>query len=190
MERYYTYKVTFPGFKWFYYGYHKDKGKPYFGSPITHKWVWDLYEAEVQILEWFETREEAIEVEKRLIRPFLKDPSCLNEHCGGRFGDDALRKSVETRRSSGIGFFTSENNPATFQTCSDGGKIGGKLPWWTNGSENKRSLECPGDGWKRGRSVTWRWFNNGRKNVRSQECPVGFTPGRLIPQDNRGKFKK
>ena len=25
-------------------------------------------------------------------------------------------------------------------------------PWWTNGSENKRSFECPGPGWERGMS--------------------------------------
>ncbi len=188
MKRYYIYKVTFPGFKWFYYGYHKDNGRPYFGSPITHKWIWDFYEAEVQILEWFDTREQAIEAEKRLIRPFLKDPFCLNEHCGGRFGDSALKRSVETRRLGSIGFFTSENNPATFETCSEGGKIGGKMPWWNNGLENARSFICPGEGWVKGRLVTWRWFTDGKQNIRSKECPKGFKPGRSMSRNNEGKF--
>lgn len=35
--------------------------------------------------------------------------------------------------------------------ASLGGKISGKLPWWTNGVETKKSNHCPGDGWYRGR---------------------------------------
>jgi hypothetical protein len=83
--QFFTYRVTFPGFPWFYFGWHKENGKPYFGSPKTHKWIWEFYEYEIQILEWFDTQEKAQELEKRLIRPFLNDNNCLNEHCGGGF---------------------------------------------------------------------------------------------------------
>jgi len=31
-----------------------------------------------------------------------------------------------------------------------GGKITGKMFWWNNGTENKRAIHCPGDGWVRG----------------------------------------
>ena len=82
VKRHYTYKITFPGFPWYYYGVHTDNGKPYFGSPCTHKWIWDFYDCEVQILEWFETREEAVSLERRLILPFLNEANCLNERCG------------------------------------------------------------------------------------------------------------
>jgi hypothetical protein len=81
-KHHYTYKITFPGFPWYYYGVHTDNGKPYFGSPRTHKWIWDFYDCEVQILEWFETRDEAASLERRLILPFLNETNCLNERCG------------------------------------------------------------------------------------------------------------
>ena len=189
MGKFYTYKITFPGFKWYYYGYHKYDGKPYFGSPVTHKWVWDFYDCEVQILEWFENRDDAINAERRLIRPFLKDPDCLNEHCGGHFGDAALKKSLKTRRENKIGVFAPDYiPPGTFETCSAGGKVGGKFPWWNNGSQNTRSLGCPGEGWAKGRLVAWRWFNDGVKNIRARECPEGCSPGRLMPRNKEGKF--
>ena len=101
--KHYTYKVTFPGFPWFYFGVHTDNGKPYFGSPKTHKWLWGFYECEVQILEWFESRKEAEEVEDRLIKHFIKDLNCLNEHWGqywtGKFsgrGAESQPKSVRS----------------------------------------------------------------------------------------------
>jgi hypothetical protein len=92
--KHYTYKVTFPGFPWFYFGVHTDNGKPYFGSPRTHKWVWSFYDCEVQILEWFGTREEAVSVESRLIKHFLNDPNCLNEHYGTAFSLESSKKGA------------------------------------------------------------------------------------------------
>jgi hypothetical protein len=136
---YYTYKVTFPGLPWFYYGYHRDNGKPYFGSPSTHKWIWDFYECEIQILEWFETREEALSVEQRLIRPFLNDPFCLNEACGGQPSGEARKrgasqagknqpkevkrqnglKSQEVHRQNGTGVFCRDNQIRAAQISAE-----------------------------------------------------------------------
>ena len=82
---------------WFYYGVHTDNGRPYFGSPKTHKWRWSFYEHEITILEWFETREEADAVEKRIIAYFLDNPDCLNECAGGKFSLEALRRGALTR---------------------------------------------------------------------------------------------
>jgi len=82
---------------WFYYGVHTDNGRPYFGSPKTHKWRWDFYEHEITILEWFETREEADAVEKRIIDHFLNDVNCLNECAGGKFSLESLRRGALTR---------------------------------------------------------------------------------------------
>ena len=188
-SRFYTYRVTFPGFPWFYYGVHRDNGKPYFGSPVTHKWIWDFYECEVQILEWFNSWEEALAVEQRLIRPFLDHPNCLNEHCGGNLSPAACRRGHSTMRENKIGIFSPDfPNPSTFDSCSSGGKIGGKLPWWNNGTKNARSLYCPGQGWVQGRLVAWKWFNNGQNNIRSNNCPPGYVPGRVMPRDKAGKF--
>jgi hypothetical protein len=97
--KHYTYKVTFPGMPWYYWGVHTDNGKPYSGSPVTNKWYWDFYEHEVQILERFETREEATIIEVRLIKHTINDPNCLNEQYGPAF---------------------------TLEDCSKGGKKGGR----------------------------------------------------------------
>ena len=95
--KHYVYKITFPGMPWFYYGVHTDNGRPYFGSPKTHKWRWDFYEHEITVLEWFETREEADTVEKRIIAHFLNDVNCLNECAGGKFSLESLRRGAKTR---------------------------------------------------------------------------------------------
>ena len=92
MMKHFTYKITFPGMPWFYYGVHTDNGRPYFGSPKTHKWIWIFYEHEIQILEWFENRREAEQVEDRLIKHFIDDPHCLNEHYGGHWTEEARTK--------------------------------------------------------------------------------------------------
>jgi hypothetical protein len=81
----YTYRVKFPSQRWFYFGLHStnDLKDGYSGSPRTHKQKWDLYSWEFEILEFHPTREEAKEVENRLIRPFVNDPMCLNEVVNG-----------------------------------------------------------------------------------------------------------
>lgn len=98
--KHYTYKVTFPGMPWYYWGVHTDNGKPYFGSPKTHKWIWEFYEFEIQILEWFETRQEAEAVEDRLIKHTINDPNCLNEHWGGGFSIESCKKGGRSCASS------------------------------------------------------------------------------------------
>jgi hypothetical protein len=121
--KHYTYKITFPGMPWYYWGVHTDNGKPYYGSPTTHKWLWKFYDFEVQILEWFETRKEAEAVEDRLIKNTWDDPNCLNEHYGGHFSQIGRLKGLETLREKGLGIF----DPANRADPSTGGKIGGKV---------------------------------------------------------------
>jgi hypothetical protein len=107
--KHYTYKVTFPGTPYFYWGVHTDNGKYYSGSPCTNKWVWDFYEHRVQILEWFEDRRKAEKVEDRLIKHFINDPNCLNDHYGGFFTEESrlkgALKAVETNRKNGTSVF-------------------------------------------------------------------------------------
>jgi hypothetical protein len=161
--RIYTYKITFPYQGWWYWGVHKEKvhGEPYFGSPTTHKSKWDWFYHEIQILEFFDSWDEARIVEKRLIKPDLNNPNCLNENNCGGFSIQASKKGCE------IG-------------ASKGGKLGGPMPWWNNGKDNTRSYECPGEGWVRGSLMNWKWWNNGFENVRAPECPEGYSRGRLI----------
>jgi hypothetical protein len=100
--RIYTYKITFEEVPYYYYGMHEEKvyDEEYWGSPYTNKWCWDFYTPKKQILEIFGSRQDAGEIERRLIKSvYNTDKWCLNENCGGTFSLD---------------------------TCSRAGKIGGK----------------------------------------------------------------
>lgn len=97
--RIYTYKITFKGTPYWYWGVHKEKkfGEAYFGSPTTNKWYWDFYEPQIEILEFFPYTDagwaEARNVEQRLIRPDLNHSCCLNERCGGTVSLAVARKA-------------------------------------------------------------------------------------------------
>ena len=109
---YFTYKITFrdlPGY--FYYGRHKYKGKPYFGSPKTWSQLWEQFEPEIQILQWYETAEEVDEAETAILKATWKEKYSLNEHAGNCFSEEDCRKSaqlmnrhpntIESRKKSG-----------------------------------------------------------------------------------------
>ena len=118
--RIYTYKITFEEVPYYYYGIKKEKyfNQEYWGSPYTHKWIWDFYTPKKQILEIFPFTDEgwieAQEVEKRLIKPFYNyDKWCLNESCGGKISlgilkDNGRRNGKingKKHRELGTGFF-------------------------------------------------------------------------------------
>jgi len=83
--RIYIYKITFEEVPYYYYGSKKEKyyNQEYWGSPVTHKWMWKFYTPKKQILQLFDTREEANAIENRIIKHFINEPYCLNENCGG-----------------------------------------------------------------------------------------------------------
>jgi len=108
---------------WFYFGVHTENGKPYFGSPKTHAWRWKIYNYEIQILEWFKTRKEAEQVEDRIIKHFIDDTNCLNEHYGGHFSEGSQLRGVQTQKERGTGLF----DPANRCDPSIGGKFGGPV---------------------------------------------------------------
>jgi len=98
--RIYIYKITFEEVLYYYYGVHKEKryNEYYMGSPMTHKWMWDFYTPQKQILEIFDYTDEgwleANKIEQRLIKPFFNtDNWCLNESCGGNISLEILRKN-------------------------------------------------------------------------------------------------
>ena len=98
--RIYTYKITFEEVPYYYYGVHKEKkfDEYYMGSPCTHKWCWELYTPNKQILEIFPFTDEgwleANKVEQRLIKPvFNTDKWCLNESCAGTLSIEQTRKA-------------------------------------------------------------------------------------------------
>jgi hypothetical protein len=157
--RIYIYKITFEEVPYFYYGVHREKkyGEYYMGSPVTNKWAWSIYTPKKQILQEFDSAEEAHEVEVRIIKYFLnKDPNCLNANAGGLF----LYRSGEKHHSYG-------------------------KKWWNNGVENVISSEFPGEGWMHGkihRSNNYKrgkdspntektWWNNGEEEVFTKVKP-------------------
>jgi len=85
-----------------------------------------MYDHEIQILEWFNSRKEAEEVEDRLIKHFLNDLNCLNEHYGGHFSEGAHLKGIQTQRERGIGLFDSANRCDPSIAGRAGGPIGGR----------------------------------------------------------------
>jgi len=103
--RIYTYKITFPHQGWWYWGAHKETkyDETYDGSPVTHIDKWEKYEYEKQILEFFDDWDEAKSVEKRLIRPDLNNPLCLNENEGGNLSSAACSKGGKTGAGGKIG---------------------------------------------------------------------------------------
>ena len=153
--RIYLYKITFEEVPYYYYGVHKEKkfNEYYMGSPVTHKWCWELYTPKKQILELFEFSDkgwiEAQEVENRLIKLFYNtDKWCLNAHCGGIISLEVLRKNARRNFEEKKAIFSLtmeemvENGKMLYKnkigihgrtkedrkkSSSNGGKIGGKI---------------------------------------------------------------
>jgi len=133
--RIYIYKITFEEVSYYYYGVHKEKvfGEEYWGTPVTHKWCWELYTPKKQILEVFDYTDEgwikAQEIEKRIIKQFYnEDKWCLNENCGGKFSikhqKEAAKKSGLSHKQNGTGFFklTKKERSELSKKC---GRMGG-----------------------------------------------------------------
>lgn len=116
--KYYTYKVTFkdlPGY--FYYGKHKDNGKPYFGSPKTWRRLWSLFEPEVQVLQWYKTAKEVGSAEKAIIRATWDDKYSLNENAGGSFSEEVCRKNGKKTGPDTVKAMLDHPNTKESQKC-------------------------------------------------------------------------
>lgn len=131
--RIYTYKITFEEVQYYYYGMKAEKvyDEEYWGSPKTHKWCWELYTPKKQILETFNSREDADEVERRLIKPvYNTDKWCLNENCGGLFSLDtcsrAGKKGGNKNKKNGTGIFKLSAEERK-EVSKKAGIIGGKV---------------------------------------------------------------
>jgi hypothetical protein len=110
--RIYLYKITFEEVSYYYYGVHKEKkfDEYYMGTPVTHKWCWELYTPKKQILEIFEFSDEgwleAQKVEERVIKPFYNDDKwCLNEKCGLKYSLQTSRKNGNRAKNLKTGIF-------------------------------------------------------------------------------------
>lgn len=96
-----------------------------------------------------------------------KGGSTTKENNSGIFREDLQHKRSEwaklgaqalddagTRGGYATKKWIEDNPEKQKKNASDGGKKGGKkvgsMYWWNDGTHNKKSFECPGDGWVRG----------------------------------------
>lgn len=59
----------------------------------------------------------------------------------------------DERKNISITTKNAMNTSEIKKKCSIGGTMTGKKPYWTNGILNKRQFECPGPGWRRGKTI-------------------------------------
>lgn len=168
--RIYTYKITFEGAPYWYWGAHKEKvfGELYLGSPKYHKGVWEIYEAKIEILDVFPYTDQGWEsatlAEREYIKPDLNNPLCLNEHCGGSFSLESRRKGGRKGGSSNARNKTGFCGRSLDQMREQGIKLGeiyGKLNGEANVKQKRgfcgRTLEkMREDGLKQPRDVRVR----------------------------------
>jgi hypothetical protein len=72
--------------------------------------MWEFYTPRLQVLELFDYSKEgwdkAQHVEKRIIRPDISNPLCLNENCGGSPSTEARSRGGKKTQEESIGIFT------------------------------------------------------------------------------------
>ena len=93
--RIYIYKITFEEVLYYYYGSKKEKyyNQEYWGSPVTHKWMWKFYTPKKQILQLFDTREEANAIENRI----MQVTNFLKKHFGRFTIRDISNSHIDTK---------------------------------------------------------------------------------------------
>lgn len=147
------------------YLYIREDGTPYYVGKGTKKRAWTKNKNEVRrptdpsriiIFKFNLSESEALDLEIQLIN---------------QYG----RKDIST----GI-----------LRNLSDGGKGGAannnNKHWWTNGTENKLAIDCPGSDWKLGRlpgggTTGYKFWTNGQIEKKSKTCPGhDWKLGRMI----------
>jgi hypothetical protein len=189
--RIYTYKITFEEVPYYYYGVHKEKrfDEEYWGSPVTHKWCWELYTPKKQILELFDCTDEgwlkSLDVECKLIQPvYLIDKWCLNEHCGGKISLESKRKSGQycVQNKLGIHSFTQEERRQVGINCYKNG-----IGIHSQTIEEKRQYGKRAYELKRGvHALTMEQrIENGKKGGKIGGIKGGKLGGKIVGQRNK-----
>ena len=170
--------MTFEEVPYWYWGVHKEKkfGELYLGTPITHRWMWEFYTPKIQILEFFpytdEGWKEANLVEKRLIKPDLNNPLCLNENCGGCIsldcasegGKKGAEKLHEAKDENGKSLHAVRMNEKIHGEKDENGKSLRSLNLHKEKDENGKSLHAVGMG-KKGAEKTHEAKDENGKSV-------------------------
>jgi hypothetical protein len=205
--RIYIYKITFEEVPYYYYGVHKEKvfGEYYMGSPVTHKWCWELYTSKKQILEVFDYTDEgwieAQEVEKRIIKPFYQtDKWCLNENVGGKFSLEICRNTGKINgkkiKELGIGVHGRTKKQMT-EDGIKGGKKSKELGLGIHGLTPEQTIENARNGGKKAKELDLgvhrltpeQRLENGKKGgKKAKDLSLGFHA--LTPEQKSEAGKK
>jgi hypothetical protein len=148
--RIYVYKITFEEVPYWYWGVHKEKkyGEVYWGTPVSHKWVWSFHTPKIQILQIFDSWEEAKLIEDRLIRPDLNNTLCLNEAVGFHMSLESCSRggvsAAKLAKEQGFGFY----GPKTEKQLESSRREGSKLSQYSveNGSKTGKENVVLGRG--------------------------------------------
>ena len=174
--RIYIYKITFEEVSYYYYGVHKEDvfDEEYWGSPYTHKWVWELYTPKKQILEIFSYTDngwiEANKVEKRIIKEFYNDDKwCLNENCAGIF-------SINHQKTAGLkgGEKTKENGVGIFALSKDERLKNSSRGGITSGNNHKKNNTGIFDISEEQRIENWKKSNETNKTNKTGIYGINF----------------
>ena len=80
---------------------------------------------------------------------FMRREEHISLHRKGRtFSEEHRQKIAEAHKGENNPFFGKHHSEETRQKMSKTRKC---MLWWNNGISSKRSRECPGEGWTRGR---------------------------------------
>jgi len=188
--RIYLYKITFEEVPYYYYGIKKEKyyNQEYWGSPVTHKWVWDFYTPKKQILQFFDFTDEgyikAKEGESRIIRPFYNiDKLCLNENCSGvpslkvcsDAGKIGSKIANEKIKELGIGIYD-----IPIEQRIENGKKGGKISGQKNKELGKGFFKMTFE------EKSQLGKRNAQKNKQNQKAIFSLTPEQRSENGKRG----
>ena len=187
--RIYTYKITFDEVPYYYYGMKAEKvyDEEYWGSPKTHKWCWKLYTPKKQILETFNSREDADEVERRLIKPvYNTDKWCLNENCGGLFSLDTCSRAgkkggkINAKNKTGVCGRSKEK-------MREDGRKGGVKSGKMNG---KMNVELGRGIFALSEEEMWKYRSNGGKVSGKKQKELGVGIFAIPPEKVQERNKK
>ena len=200
----FTYLIKFIPTGQVYYGVRTKRGchpaelwTTYFTSSKTvHNLIEEhgLDAFEVTIRQTFETKEQAILWEHRVLTKFdsAKNKQWLNKNNGSRKFIPQDKHTTETKRKIGNahrGKVMTESAKQKMRTTRTK-RFNDNLPWHSDEANRKRSDSLKGrDAWNKGKTMSFkgrisptkglRWYNNGVDQFLVKECPVGCIHGKL-----------
>lgn len=204
------YKIIFADGKW-YYGVRRIRGispilDRYYGSPVTNKEHWSVPHSKI-VLKEFESVEEACEYEKKLIKPELNNPQCLNECANLTFSYEVNKKAREKATSLRKGKPLSEQHKRNISLAQKGRKSPEEeaarlrvatlgMSWWNNGETEIFVKGQPEGTWFQGRlkdcfatssrTRGWKWYNDGATSKMFDSEPgAPWRPGRIRPKGKK-----